>query len=77
MFRSIRLRNGFNVTILFTALLFALPMTLLAAEVELIEAQKTKAFKMVAGKSIILKSSHPVKRVSIADPEVADCAGRL
>jgi pilus assembly protein CpaC len=66
------LRNGFNVTILFTALLFALPMTLLAAEVELIEAQKTKAFKIVAGKSIILKSSHPVKRVSIADPEVAD-----
>jgi pilus assembly protein CpaC len=40
-----------------------------ALTLETVDAQKVE---MVSGKSIILRSSAPIKRVSIADPEIAD-----
>ena len=35
------------------------------------ETQKPQKLHLIVGKSIILKASEPVKRVSIADPKVA------
>jgi pilus assembly protein CpaC len=37
-----------------------------------LETLPTETLSLVAGKSIIVKSPHPVKRVSIANPDVAD-----
>jgi len=42
-----------------------------AADSELPETEKPKKLQLVVGKSIILKSSKPAKRVSIAEPEIA------
>ncbi|MDL1983395.1 MAG: type II and III secretion system protein family protein [Deltaproteobacteria bacterium] len=42
-----------------------------AADSVLPEIEKPKKLQVVVGKSIILKSPTPVKRVSIADPEIA------
>jgi pilus assembly protein CpaC len=42
-----------------------------AADSELPETEKPKKLRLVVGKSIILKSSKPAKRVSIAEPEIA------
>jgi len=37
-----------------------------------LETLPTETLSLVAGKSIIVKSPHPVKRVSIANPDIAD-----
>ena len=42
-----------------------------AADSELPETEKPKKLQLVVGKSIILKNSKPVNRVSIADPAIA------
>ncbi len=42
-----------------------------AADSELPETKKPKKLQLVVGKSIILKNSRPVDRVSIADPAIA------
>lgn len=61
--------------IFFSLLLFAIfisPKTIKAENSILVEAAETNTIELLSGKSVILKSPIPIKRVSIADPEVAD-----
>ena len=43
-----------------------------AAASPTVDAQTAKKISLQVGKSVVLKSEEPVKRISIADPEVAD-----
>jgi pilus assembly protein CpaC len=43
-----------------------------AQNVFMLETVDTKKIEMVSGKSIVLRSAVPIKRVSVADPEIAD-----
>ena len=42
------------------------------AETEILGTQDAQKLQLVVGKSIILKVTKPVKRISVADPEIAD-----
>jgi pilus assembly protein CpaC len=63
-------RIAWIMTIIFAVVLWhaAFPVH---AKVSL-ETLPTETLSLVAGKSIIVKSPHPVKRVSIANPDIAD-----
>jgi pilus assembly protein CpaC len=56
----------------FTILLMVFPVTSMATDSSSLNAQKPERLQLLVGKSIILKSDRPAKRVSIADPGVAD-----
>jgi len=66
--------NRFNIVklMVFTILLMVFPVTAWATDSSSLNAQKPERLQLVVGKSIILKSDRPAKRVSIADPAVAD-----
>ena len=53
-------------------LLIMVPMGTWATNSMVQETMEAKKLNLVSGKSTILKSALPIKRVSIADPEVAD-----
>jgi pilus assembly protein CpaC len=53
-------------------LLIMVPMGTWATNSMVQETMEVKKLNLVSGKSTILKSALPIKRVSIADPEVAD-----
>ena len=57
---------------LLLSLLFIFPASATAQNVFMLETVDAKKIEMVSGKSIILRSAVPIKRVSIADPEIAD-----
>ncbi len=71
MCRSIRFKIE-TIAIFLVALSLILSPGLWAEEIRLMETQEAKKFHLVVGKSIILKSLKPTKRVSIANPEIAD-----
>ncbi|UCE94732.1 MAG: type II and III secretion system protein family protein [Flavobacteriaceae bacterium] len=56
----------------FIAFAFVIPEIANADNTLLAETIDAKRLELISGKSIILKSALPIKRVSIADPEVAD-----
>jgi pilus assembly protein CpaC len=66
--------NRFNIVklMVFTILLMVFPVTSWATDSSGLNAQKPERLQLVVGKSIILKSDRPAKRVSIADPAIAD-----
>ena len=53
-------------------LLFISPAHTLAQEAIVLEAVEAQKIELVSGKSIILRSAAPIKRVSVAEPEIAD-----
>ena len=53
-------------------LVIIIPMGTLAADSMVQETMEVKKLNLISGKSTILKSTLPIKRVSIANPEVAD-----
>lgn len=66
--------SRFNMVklIVFTVLLAVFPVRSWATDSLSLNAQEPERLQLVVGKSIILKSDIPAKRVSIADPAVAD-----
>jgi pilus assembly protein CpaC len=64
-----------KLTIVFAIFLYLpliFPLIAEAEEAFMLETVDAQKVEMVSGKSIILRSSAPIKRVSIADPEIAD-----
>jgi len=53
-------------------LLFICPAHTLAQEAIVLETVEAQKIELVSGKSIILRSAAPIKRVSVAEPEIAD-----
>ena len=64
-------KKGTVSVIIITLILLVFSAISLAADSELPETEKPKKLQLVVGKSIILKNSKPVDRVSIADPAIA------
>ena len=66
--------SKFNMVklIVFTILLAVFPVRSWATDSIILKTQEPERLQLVVGKSIILKSDIPTKRVSIADPEIAD-----
>ena len=66
--------SRFNMVklIVFTGLLAVFPVRSWATDSLSLNAQEPERLQLVVGKSIILKSDMPAKRISIADPAVAD-----
>jgi pilus assembly protein CpaC len=64
-------KNKFSVLSLIAVLLIFPKISLASSAVEL-QALETQKLTLVSGKSIVLRSSDPISRVSIAAPEIAD-----
>ena len=64
-------KKGTVSLIIITLILLVFSAISWAADSELPETEKPKKLQLVIGKSIILKNSKPVDRVSIADPAIA------
>ena len=62
----------FMVMLLFMMILLIFPSKSLAAASFLLETRNAEKLDLVVGKSVILKSSEPVQRLSIAAPAIAD-----
>jgi len=61
------------VTPIFPVLfLLVFPAGTWAMDSEVLETKEPQTLQLVVGKSIVLKSTKPAERVSIADPEIAD-----
>jgi pilus assembly protein CpaC len=58
--------------LVFTTAFLIFPKILLASDAVELQTLETKKLTLVSGKSIVLRSTAPVSRVSIAAPEVAD-----
>ena len=72
MSRSSKFRKHRAFALAIFLLLIIVPMGTWAADSMVQETMEAKKLNLVSGKSIILKSALPIKRVSIADPEIAD-----
>ena len=57
---------------IFLCLIFLLPSSSTAEEPLVLETVDAKKIEIISGKSVILRSTEPIKRVSIANPDVAD-----
>lgn len=71
MFLSKKYYKKGTVSLIITLILLVFPVISWAADSELPETEKPKKLQLVVGKSIILKNSKPVDRVSIANPAIA------
>jgi len=72
MLRSSKLRKHQAFALAIILLFIIVPIGTWAASSMVQETMEVKKLNMVSGKSTILKSELPIKRVSIADPEIAD-----
>jgi len=72
MARSSKFRKNQAVALAIFLLVIIIPMGTLAADSMIQETMEVKKLNLISGKSTILKSTLPIKRVSIANPEVAD-----
>ncbi len=53
-------------------IIFIFPAATPAEDTLVLETVEAKKIEMVSGKSVILRSAAPIKRVSVAEPEIAD-----
>ena len=67
---TIKRQKSVFVLLLFLLLLY--PGIVQAESAFNLETIEAKKIEMVSGKSLILRSTAPIKRVSVADPEIAD-----
>jgi pilus assembly protein CpaC len=72
MSRSSKFRKHRAFALAIFLLLFMVPMGTWATSSMVQETMEATKLNLVSGKSTILKSALPIKRVSIADPEIAD-----
>jgi pilus assembly protein CpaC len=67
--KTLKSRSALYVFVFILCIFPAITAASDALELETFDAKK---LEMVSGKSIILRSTQPIKRISIADPEIAD-----
>jgi pilus assembly protein CpaC len=72
MLRSSIFHKNWAVALAVFLLLVIIPMGTRAADSLVQETMTAKKLNLISGKSVILKSTLPIKRVSIANPEIAD-----
>jgi pilus assembly protein CpaC len=72
MLPSNAIKRQKSVFVLLLFLLLIYPASTGAESTFILEAIEAKKIEMVSGKSLILRSTEPIKRVSVADPEVVD-----
>ena len=72
MFASNGSRKIGAAGLILTMIVFSMACVSWAAGFPSVETQTAKRISLQVGKSIVLKSEEPVKRISIADPAVAD-----
>ena len=72
MLRSSKFRNHRAFALAIFLLLIMVPIGTWAADSLVQETMEAKKLNLISGKSTILKTSLPIKRVSIANPEIAD-----
>ena len=72
MSRTSKFRKHQAFALAIFLLLIMVPMGTWATDSMVQETMEAKKLNLVSGKSTILKSALPIKRVSIADPEIAD-----
>jgi pilus assembly protein CpaC len=72
MLPSNTIKGKRSVFALLIFLLLIFPASTMAENNFLLETIEAKKIDMVSGKSVILRSAAPIKRVSVADPEIAD-----
>jgi pilus assembly protein CpaC len=72
MFISKELTRATTASVIMAVLLLISSAGSWAADVVVTHTQEAKKLELVIGKSIILRSSEPIKRVSIGAPEIAD-----
>ena len=68
-YKITEIRSIFTVLVI---ILFIFPATTIAEDTLMLETVEAKKIEMVSGKSIILRSAAPIKRVSVAEPKIAD-----
>ncbi len=64
--------KGRSISAVLVIILFIFPASTMAEDTLMLETVEAQRIEMVSGKSIILRSAAPIKRVSVAEPEVAD-----
>jgi pilus assembly protein CpaC len=67
---TIKRQKSLIVLLLFLLLIYS--GSAVAESTFILETIEAKKIEMVSGKSLILRSTEPIKRVSIADPEIVD-----
>ena len=72
MYSSYKIAHYRFVFIFLIFILFIFPTGALAKTTFNLETVEVQKLELVSGKSIVLRSRIPIKRLSIADPEVAD-----
>ncbi len=72
MLPSNTIKGQKSVFVLLLFLLLIYPASTGAESAFILETIEAKKIEMVSGKSLILRSTEPIKRVSVADPEIAD-----
>lgn len=72
MFISRELTKATTASVIIAVLLLISSAGSWAADAVLTDTQESKKLEVVIGKSIILRSSEPIKRVSVGAPEIAD-----
>jgi len=66
-----QLKEMMSILVKVLLILFLVPMSW-AAEDSKQELQEVETLQLIRGKSMVLKQTEPTKRISIADPEIAD-----
>ena len=72
MFRLKRNRRQITASIALACVLLVFSTGTWAGDIEVMVTENPGMLQLVVGKSIILKSAKPVKRISIAEPEIAN-----
>ena len=69
---ALRAHRATAIIVFFCIMLILSPCISVAADISATESVLTSSIQLSSGKSIVLKSNTPIKRVSVAKPEVAD-----
>jgi pilus assembly protein CpaC len=64
--------KGRSIITVLVIFLFIFPATTIAEDTLMLETVEAQRIEMVSGKSVILRSAAPIKRVSVAEPAIAD-----
>ena len=72
MLPIIRSNKKWTAKMVLAMLILSIPCLALAAEFSALESRSINKLDLLVGKSLVLKSHEPTKRVSIANPDVAD-----
>lgn len=72
MFPIIQSKKKWTAQMVLAMFILSIPCLALAAEFSALESRSINKLDLLVGKSLVLKSHEPTKRVSIANPDIAD-----